>query len=209
MNQKEKVLFNPLYMAVLCMFIACRSFKPQIQVGGFNFDYNGKICRIEGVTPNYQEGYNILTCRDQGKLVFKAVDSDQDGALDDILAGTIALEEAEKIYQAGLDYGYKSGLIHQRTLVREFEYQEAQVLYRIATLILLRGETYNKFQVIPPALSGPAAVLIDEGSDGELDRMEKGHGSLKDYQDIYQHVIEKGIRVGKIKRVNSQYIVTL
>ena len=198
-----------LIFVSLWFVLHCHHFKPQIQVGGFNFDYQGKMGRIEGVTPNYQEGYNVLTLREDGKLIFKAIDSDQDGILNEVLAGSISLEEAEKVYQTGLDYGYEKGLIHRRTLIREFEWKDVKTVYRLASLVLLQGETYNRFTIVPPSFEGPVSICIDEGADGQLDRVEQGHGVIENYQEQYQLILEKGMHAGKIKHVKGMYLVSL
>lgn len=196
-------------LIIVGMILNCSHFKPQIQVGGFNFDYRGKIGRIEGVTPNYQEGYNVLTLRDDGKLILKAIDSDQDGTLNEVLAGSMTLAEAEKVYQTGLDYGFEKGLIHQRTLIREFEWKDARTVYRLASLVLLQGETYNRFTIVPPSFEGPVTICIDENADGKLDRIEQGNGVASDYQELYRLILDKGMHAGKIKQSRGKFIISL
>jgi hypothetical protein len=189
--------------------IGCRPKAPLIELGGYTFSYEGKEYRIESVTPNYSEGYNTLTARENDKIIFKAIDKEQDGLLNEIVSGDLSLKKANEIYQEGILEGERRGYIRKRTFAREYRTSDTINNYVIATYILAIGDVYNKFRIVSRQKFQQDSVLLDENADGELDYIEQGTESMKSYQDLYKEILRKGIKDNKIRKQNDKYIVVL
>ena len=69
------------------------------RVGGFSYNYEGKMYSIESLTPESREGYNYLIQKENDKLVLRAIDKEQDGILDKLLVGNISLEGGHQSFR--------------------------------------------------------------------------------------------------------------
>ncbi len=176
-------------VGVMLAIWGCVPKGPRVEVGGFAFHYDGLEYRIESITPNYSEGYNILTRREGDQLVLKAIDKEQDGRLDEVVTGNLALEIAQAIYREGILEGERRGYIKTRTFAREYRTFDTLNDYILATYVLATGEVYNKFSVIKKALVKSSwDVVIDQESDGTIDKIETGRELLSYYQTLYEKV---------------------
>ena len=193
--------------AFFLVFLGCRPKGAVIELGGYSFSYRGKTYKIESVTPNYMEGYNILSRREGENLVFKAIDKDQNAVIDQVIMGNFPLEEANRIYEAGIAEGERRGYIRTRTFAREYQYSDALNEYLVATYVLAVGEVYNRLTVVQKRPFHSESVTVDADADGHLDRIESGIGTLSTYQKVYQQVLEHGMGVNKIVRSNKRFLV--
>ena len=195
-------------IAVLTIVIAgCRTFGPKVEIGGYSFNYEGREYRIESVTPNYSEGYNILSLRDGDKLVLKGIDKEQDGQLDELLVGKISLDGARTIYHEGILEGERRGYLRKRTFAREYKTTDPLNDYILATYILATGEVYNRLTLSRKQSFGESSVVFDQEADGQIDRVESGFESLDTYQKYYGEVLERGLRDRKIVKSGKRFIV--
>ncbi|MBN2029107.1 hypothetical protein JW824_02585 [bacterium] len=188
------------------LWIACKTSHPVIRLGGYSFEFEGKHYHIESVTPNYVEGYNIITRRDGDILLFRAVDKEQDGILDELTVGNMSLEQAQKIYQAGILEGEERGYIRKRTFAREYRTSIGGDRFILATYILALGDIYNKLFYYE-IMRGVEVEILDLQADGIIDRVENGNKDLGVYQTIYRDIIDRGLRYGHVQLINGQYIV--
>lgn len=188
------------------LLITCKTRGPEVRLGGYSFEYEGENYNIESVTPNYVEGYNIITRRDGETLVFKAIDKEQDGALDELTIGNITLDQAQKIYHAGILEGEKRGYIKKRTFAREYKTNIGGDRFILATYILALGDTYNKLFYYA-IMQRNEVEMVDLQADGIVDRIENGNRELEYYQTIYREIIDRGLRYGHVQLINGQYIV--
>lgn len=185
----------------------CRSGRPVVEIGGYTFPYQGKEYRIESVTPNTMEGYNILTRKENDELVLKAIDKEQDGVIDEIVAGAVSLDEANAIYQEGIREGGRRGFIKNRSLAREYRTSDARAEYVLATYVLVMGGVYNRLTIIERRFVYTEASVVDSDADGMLDLIEKGLGTLGGYQKIYRQILEHGMHENKVIKTERQYLV--
>jgi hypothetical protein len=191
------------------LFGGCASRGPRVEIGGYTFSYDGKEYRIESVTPNYSEGYNILSRREGDRLVFKGIDKEQDGKLDELQVGNMPLGEARKIYEERILEGERRGYLKKRTFAREYKTSDAMYDYTLATYILVTGELYNRLTIATRQVFQEPAVLFDEDADGQLDRIEKGLDLLPRYQSLYREVLDRGVREGRVVKSDKKFLVTL
>ncbi len=197
---------------ILCVtgvwfFSGCQPKAPKIEIGGYTFGYEGKNYRIESITPNFLEGYNVLSKFEEDKIVFKAMDREQDGVLDEVVIGDLALEEARIIYREGLKEGERRGYLHMRTFAREYRIRIGHNQYILATYILALGDVYNKLTL--KDIANKESILVDMDSDGILDKIESGDKTLGEYQKFYRLVLDEGLQYKKITRTDGLYLVEL
>lgn len=204
MNAFKKGLF-----VFLLILVNCRTTKPTIEIGGYEFYYRNRTYRIESVTPSNLEGYNILSQTENQKIILKAIDKEQNGYLNEVLIGKMSLDEADFIYNIGIKEGERLGYIKKRTFAREYRTFDNLNNYLLATYLLAIGETYNKFRIISRQMLSGESVLIDLNADGKLDQIEKGNKSLNYYQKLYTEILDKGMKEFKIEKKDGSYIVIL
>jgi hypothetical protein len=192
---------------VVLLLSACRPRGPVIEFGGYSFRCEGKEYRIESVTPDYMEGYNVLTRRIKDELVMKALDKDQDGVLDEIVSGDVTVDEAGRIYKEGLKEGERRHLIKTRPNTREYRTSDVLSDCVLITYILALGDIYNKFTVSQFKNFQNSTVLLDSDADGKLDLVEKGPGTIASFQSLYNQIIDKARRENKLIVSNGKYIV--
>jgi hypothetical protein len=194
-------------VVLLLLFCVCARRGNVIEIGGYAFQYHGKEYRIQSVTPTHSEGYNILSLREGETLMFKAIDKEQDGRLDEVLIGDMALEDAERIYMEGIAEGERLGYIRKRTFAREYRYKDDFRNYILATYVLVSGEIYNKLIITDRSTFRSQAEVLDSDADGKLDDVIEGTESLGTYQKMYQYVLDKGSQVNRIEKANGKWIV--
>jgi hypothetical protein len=198
-----------ILMASAAVLIGCAPSGPKVEIGGYTFEHNGKEYRIESVTPSYSEGYNILTRREGDRLLFKAIDKEQDGQLDELSMGDMTLDEARAIYREGILEGEHRGYLKKRTFAREYRTSDSFYDYELATYILATGEIYNKLTLMKKQAFLDASVIIDQDADGQIDRIEKGFGTVSEYQRLYRSLLDRGMREQKVTLREKRYIVVL
>lgn len=194
---------------ILLLVCGCSTFKPVIRVGGYTFDLEGREYRIESVTPNYMEGYNMLTRLDGEKVDMKAIDREQDGRIDEVTIGRITLEEATRIYQAGLFEGERLGHVKKRNLSREYRGSDSSHEYILTTFLLAHGESYNQLILFSRQNFRMKSELVDLGMDGKIDRIEEGSLAISEYQLLYRRVLERAMQEKKVVFTNGCYLVVL
>ena len=132
------------------------------------------------------------------------MDKEQDGFLDEVIIGDIPLEKAKEIYRAGIIECRKEGHIIERRVVREYKTRIGHRNYILTTHILTSGGLYNKLVI---GFFSENAIILDNGADGILDKVEKGDESLGHYQKIYRMILDKGMDEGKVVEMEGLYIV--
>jgi hypothetical protein len=185
----------------------CAARRPFIEIGGYYFEFEGRTYRIESVNPNSGVGYNVLAVKDGNRNVALGLDMDQDGFLDGIVEGEITLLRARVIYNAGIAEGERQGRIKSRVLTQEYRTTVGQYTCILVTYHLAIGDIFNRLSLVNTYYAPVEAVLLDQGADGRLDRIEQGDRELDFYQAIYDQVIQNGLTYGRIANVQGKYQV--
>ncbi len=201
--------FKNGWFLFLLILMNCRTTRSTIELGRYTFNYNNLTYQIDSVTPSNMEGYNILSRLENEHIVFKAIDKEQNGMINEVLIGTLSLEEANAIYQFGIKEGERLGYIKKKTFAREYRTYDELNNYLLATYILAVGDVYNKLRISSRQLISGETVVIDLNADGKLDEVEKGDMGLNFYQKLYDKVLDRGIKEMKIEKKNGIYIVIL
>ncbi|MBN1781396.1 hypothetical protein JW948_09745 [bacterium] len=201
---------KPAVVMICCLLgLQCARRGNIVEIGGYTFQYDGQEYRIQSVTPTLAEGYNVLTRRENDQLVIKALDREQDGILDEIQTGNLTMDEANTIYQEGIAEGERRGYIKKRTFAREYRYSDTMYHYVLATYVLAMGDVYNKLTITDRQLFKSPGVVIDENADGILDHVEEGLDNIGEYQKLYRHLLDAGMRVNRIIKNDGKYLVAL
>lgn len=198
---------NFFFIIFISFTLACARRGNIVEVGGYAFEYENKTYRIQSVTPTLSEGYNFLTLRDGETLVFKAIDKEQDGILDEVQIGNLTLSQANMIYNVGITEGERRGYIKKRTFAREYQFSDVSRNYVLATYILANGEIYNKLTITDRSGFKSTIVVLDTDADGKLDEVSEGTETLGEYQKIYQNVLDKGVQANRIHKMNGHMVV--
>jgi len=174
----------------------------------FKFNNNGREYLIVGYPAKDAEGYNLLIGKEKDNVFLKCIDKQHNGTLDEVLAGNISLEEANKIYKKGITMAESQGSIKKIDFERYYRNTTKNYYCEIRTYILVSGERYNIFMLVKKQTNNTLTIL-DEGADGSLDNFMEGDGNIKEYQLLYASVIQKGIEDNKIKFEGGIYQVII
>lgn len=196
-----------IYFVVMALLIVgCSTNRGTNKVGRFEFDYKGDGYSILSTAETGDSGGNMLVKRDDSHITMRAADFDKDGNIDTVIVGPIDREQANKIYQAGIE------IAQNQNKFKSFKHERMYITtdpgyfksYAILTFMgSAQPETLNKF-IIMDHRSQIQTTVIDEGADGILDMDDQEQDS---YQKSYTRILQKGTREGKIKVSNNQYLV--
>lgn len=194
-----------LYGIVLFIALGCASRQSGVQLGGMQFVFEGEQYVIRSYTPPTLEGYNILTLIRNGEVIFRAIDKEQDGVLDEVIEGEIDLETAREIYARGIRDAHEKGKVRSRSLAREFILAVDFRTYRMTTYMLALGDIYNRLVITN--IDNEQAVVVDYDANGKLDTVEEGDRDLKYYQGLYRIVLNYGMKNGDIIKTDNRFLV--
>lgn len=195
-----------LVAILLLLLTGCGRQGQRIEVGEYIFRYEGYKYSIRSVTPNFVQGYNILTRTEQGKIIFKAIDKEQDGILDEVAIGDISLDSARMIYEAGIDVGNRQGHVQRKTYAREYSRRLLGKTFVLVSHILALGDVYNRLVI--KGIDKNEEIVVDLMSDGMLDKIEQGDKPLEEYQRFYRLVLNEGLKEKRISKIEGQFFVT-
>lgn len=196
------------WIAVATLIITgCAGARPVIEIGGYNFEFEGRTYRIESVNPSSGVGYNVLSVKEGDRNVALGLDRDQDGFLDGIVEGEISLQRARVIYNAGISEGERLGRIKSKVLTQEYRTVVGQHTCILVTYELAIGDVFNRLTLVNTYYAPVEAILLDQGADGQLDLIEQGEREMEYYQSIYDQVIENGLTYGKVAKIQGKYQV--
>lgn len=197
------------YLAYLhCLLVlGCTTTKDPSGKHMFAFVHDGERFEIVSIVTPTGPGGNFLVRFDDGQILLRASDYDQDGLLDTLMVGDLTLDRANEIYQIGIEEAILRGrfAVYPRSTVYELTTDER--IFAIRTYRPSSGRPYNKFIIYAPH-SREEIVLIDTNADGVLDSVERGHQRLEASQASYERILALGLREGKIERIGNRLLVT-
>lgn len=174
----------------------------------YSFEYEGDLYEIMGVFNKTGEGSNLLQKRENSKIVSRARDYDQDGSIDEIQIGDISLEEANRIYNHGLNIALEQGKVKPDVNRRIYKHTLEGHDYSIQTMGLYQDEFFNLFTKTD-SLTNKETYYTDLHADGTLDQIEGNALQLERIQKKYEEILKLGVKTGHITKKNNQYIVNL
>ncbi len=210
MNQEFRFIKRESCVWILIasfLLTGCAASRSVIEIGGYDFEFEGRTYRIESVNPSTGVGYNVLAVKEGDRNVALGLDRDQDGFLDGIVEGEITLSRARVIYNTGIAEGERLGRIKSKFLTQEFRTNIGQYTCKLVTYHLAIGDVFNRLTLVSTYYAPVEAVLLDQGADGKLDRIEQGDREMEFYQSIYDQVIESGLTYGRVAKIQGKYQV--
>ncbi|MDZ7331343.1 MAG: hypothetical protein ONB31_05155 [candidate division KSB1 bacterium] len=192
--------------AIIAMLMTCAHQKPQVTVSQYRFILNDESYRIRSIQSTEKSNSYNEVIGDR----FLAVDYDQDGVLESVVLGDVSLNEAQKVY----DYGLNSLFQANKLRVREPDYsryvqEKDHLQFEIRSFRPSHEAPFNQFRITNVRTLVPAEVLvfIDYNADGVLDEVLKGEASLEQYQSRYQEMIQIGLEHGELVKLNGLILV--
>ena len=193
---------------ILIIFLSgCSMFRSQEAGSLFLFEYQGKMYEIAGHTNEMGESANFLTHREGKKVMFRAIDHNRAGIIDQVLSGSIGVLDANKIYQAGIQIAMEEDLFKNIKRNRTYESRYGDYQLVVETYLKRNNEYHNRFLVFTLNwdLKG---IYWDDDSDGLIDRSESGEVNLETARDLYSIILnEAGEDDQLIETENGQMII--
>jgi hypothetical protein len=156
---------------------------------------------------NDATGYNILMREENGNVIIKSIDKQQNGELDEVLEGDFSLADANKIYADGLALAKEKGMLTKRNFERYYNFSDKIYDYEIRTYILVQGDNYNLFAARKKT-GNNIMIMMDEKADGKLDNFQEGSGDIIKFQTLYEEVLRQGIINHRVVNADKIYLVT-
>ncbi|OGU56473.1 MAG: hypothetical protein A2V66_05750 [Ignavibacteria bacterium RBG_13_36_8] len=196
-----------IIFTILLILHACSSSENTTGMTGFYFRIGGTKYQIETVPSQFGQGYNVLAHREGNIIYLLAIDKEQDGEIDEVVAGNIDLEEANRIYHYGISYGERIGYVKKRFFERKYDTTDEMYEYTLKTYILALGPTFNRLTIKHKMRLRSEIVILDMDANGEIERIEKGIGDMEELRRQYRYVLEKGIKESKVEYKEGTYKV--
>ncbi len=193
------------FLLGIFMLYGCASRKPQIIVSTYRFNFEGELYRIHSISlGDKEQPFNQLVGKD-----FVAVDFAHDRIIDRIAAGSVSRDEAQRIYEYGIDTAAKENkLRQQKPVVNPYVDEDADFYYMIRSLRPPNAHPFNEFRIIDKHRVSPRImVIVDQKADGTLDEVLKGTVTLEEVQPRYSEVIEGGLKKRELIKVDNMILV--
>jgi len=161
------------------------------------------------MTPGNKEGYNLLLRKDGNRILLRAIDKEQDGKIDKVVQGDVSTEEANAIYQRGITSAKASRNFQMRKFPNAYKTSDLFNNYELRTFILTIGETYNRLSIVNRETLDEETILLDLMADGSLNKLEKGSETMIYYQNLYNKILDQGVKEGQVIKGDGIYRVAL
>jgi len=154
------------------------------------------------------ESANYLTYREQDNVIFRAVDYNRTGVIDQVVSGSVSVTDANEIYQAGIQIAVERNLFKNIDRNRTFESKYGDYQLMLETYQKREGEFHNRF-ILYNLEWELIAVYWDDDSDGLVDRSESGDLDLDTAQNLYGIVLDKAKESRRlIETDENQFIIS-
>ncbi len=204
-SKRVSILFWGFLLSIFLLY-GCATQKPQLRVSQYRFNLEDENYRIRSISSvDKTESYNELI----GEK-FLAADFDQDGIIDCILLGKVGLNEAQKIYEYGINGVTKENKLQVRNpSINRYVHVNEDVQFEIRSFRPMNAQPFNEFKITDnrPLVRPEITVIFDQNADGSLDEVLKGSVTLEKVQSRYAEVIEAGLQKGELVKVNGTILV--
>lgn len=206
LNRTVYTMAGLILCFVFSVMMSCSTQRPMVSASKYKYIYNGEECQI----------WSILDLENdlkQNRLItegFRATDIDQDGIIDIITSGISTLENAQKIYSAGIDMAIMEKKVSRRIAeISTYLYENTIYTYEIKSFRPIQSQPFNEFKITDkrPILMPKVYVLIDQQADGLLDDVVKGRVTPDKFQAKYTDAINEGLEKRKLAKVDNMILV--
>jgi hypothetical protein len=195
-----------ILLVSLTFMFSCQATNSKIIVSHYRYDMDDTSFRIRSVNcEREQECYNELIAEN-----FIAVDFNQDRIIDRIVMGEADLSEVQKIYEYGLEMLARENKLEEHVSdVSQYVEREPCCQYEMKSFRLSDTSPFNQFIITEgfDTSSPQTMVAIDQDADGTLDVMLKGSKTLEYMQQKYDSIINKGLAIGNLIKINGMILV--
>jgi hypothetical protein len=196
-----------IFPLILIFFVSgCSLFRTQQEGTLFSFEFEGKTYEIAGYTNQMGESANYLTLRDQDNVVFRAIDHNRSGIIDQVVSGSIGVMEANRIYQAGIQIAMERDLFKNIDGNRSYEVEYGDYQLVIETYLKRDDEFHNRF-VLFTLNWELVGIFWDDNSDGTIDRSETDEIELSEAQKYYTIALEKAQEDERLIETDNEQII--
>jgi len=193
-------------LLIVLMLYGCATQKPQLSVSQYRFNFEDETYRIRSISSTAKsESYNELIGAN-----FMAADYDQDRIIDCILLGEGSLNEAQKIYEYGLNEVTKENKLQVRNpSINRYVHDRDDFQLEIRSFRPTNAQPFNEFKITDnrPLVRPEIIIIVDQNADGTLDELLKGSITLEEVQSQYAEAIEAGLQKGVLIKVNGAILV--
>ena len=184
----------------------CASTKGQTKVSQFRFTYNDQVYRIRCISlENENKCYNEI----MGKG-FIALDLDQDRNVDHIKIGDIAIDEAQLIYDFGLNLLASENRLKEREdISKQYVYENDDYVFKIRSFRPENSNPFNELKIFDKQYESlpETGIMIDQNADGSLDDVLKGSLVINAFQKKYTDILDKGLKKAKLVKRDNMILV--
>lgn len=196
-----------LYPLLILFFAAgCSLFRTQPTGTLFTFNLDGKMYEIAGYVNEEGESANYLTYRDNEQVVFRALDRNRSGVIDEIISGSLSILEANEIYQAGIQIAMESDMFKTIEKNRTFEMEYGDYQLMVETYQKRKDQFHNTFLLFDLNwnLQG---IYWDDNSDGSIDRTDAGELAMDRIQELYSLAIERAQEQNRLEETDDGQMI--
>lgn len=195
-------------LLVSVLISACASTAELELSTAFVFEYEGAQYEILGHTVSNDEdtGSNDLIKRQNGQIALWFRDMNQNGILTNTIIGDMPIEEANKIYQTGIELAIEKGQLKEREYDRRYQVTEGRYHYEIISAWIESPETYNLF-IVTNINTEVSFQIRDMGRNGVLDDPDFSEVANASYQEDYENILLRGVEEGRIVFDGETYTV--
>lgn len=209
LKQVQEVIMRFLFLLLLTgwIFTACSSTKDIATKNTFVFNFEDGTYQIVSLNTSTGEGSNYLfTVMSSGNTVRTATDLDQDGSMDVVIDKQYSLDEANRIYIAGILKAKAAGNFKELQTSRTYEYISSDSLFTVRSYTMNNGSVNNLFSI--QLLNRPGeSMYTDTAADGTLDRVDKGDIPLTEAGPLYLNTLQQGMLIQRITFIDGVYMV--
>lgn len=190
-----------IILLLTCLGMACSTVKPAGS-SRFSFAVDGRSYEIISIRDAEGGGANLLIHRDNKLAVFRAMDSNRDGIIDFIQSGNISLENANRIYSAGLDIAREQGFYKPLYIDRVFRHTINQTRYEIRTYGNNAQTWFNTFRI-----GTEDRIWQDYDADGTLDHINNLPVPAH-IQKLYSRILQIAEKEKRLTR-SGRYLIII
>ncbi|WP_340104227.1 hypothetical protein [Rhodohalobacter sp. 8-1] len=203
MKYSKKILYPLL---ILFFAAGCSLFRTQPAGTLFTFTYEGKTYEIAGYSNESGESLNYLTFRDNGDVVFRAVDRNQSGLIDQVIHGSISVLEANEIYRAGIQLALENDQFKRIDRNRIFEQEYGDYQLMVESYLKKEDQFHNRF-VLFNLNWDLVGIYWDEDSDGTIDRKDAGDLDMELVQELYSIAISSADKQKRLEKTDNDQLI--
>lgn len=194
------------YLLLLFLVAGCSLFRSQPTGTLFTFEHEDKMYEIAGYVNESGESANYLTYREGDNVVFRAIDRNRTGVIDQVLSGSISMLEANEIYQSGIEMAMKQDLFKNIERNRTFELQYGDYQLMIESYQKTEEEFHNRF-VLYDLNWNLKGIYWDDDSNGTIDRREAGELELDLARELYSITIERAGEQNRLEKTGDDQVI--